>query len=73
MKFCELEIFCAFSLDWTDGLHYELYLCGRVVIMCNMCFNIEVYVLLTECVCVPCGTHSKQRLFPRAALTGWFL
>jgi hypothetical protein len=37
-------------------------------------FNIQqFYVLPTQCICVLCGYENKQRLFPYAALTGWFL
>jgi hypothetical protein len=37
-------------------------------------FNIQkFYVLLTQCVCVLCGSEDKQRLFPYTALTDWFL
>jgi hypothetical protein len=33
----------------------------------------EVRTAHTVYLCVPYGSHSKQRLFPHTALTGWAL
>jgi hypothetical protein len=36
-------------------------------------FNIQqFYVLPTQCICVLCGCHNKQRLFPYTALTDFY-
>jgi hypothetical protein len=37
------------------------------------CFNINKYFAHTEYLCVPYGSHNKQRLSPETALTGWAL
>jgi hypothetical protein len=38
------------------------------------CFDIKIVCILpTQRICVPCDSHSKQRLLPKTALTGWAL
>jgi hypothetical protein len=34
-------------------------------------YELNSYILFGS-VCVPYGSHNKQRLFPQTALTGWF-
>jgi hypothetical protein len=38
-----------------------------------ICVSPVRYGLPTVYLCVPYGSHSKQRLFPHTALTGWAL
>jgi hypothetical protein len=38
-----------------------------------ICVSPVRYGLLTVYLCVPYGSHNKQRLFPHTALTGWAL
>jgi hypothetical protein len=33
----------------------------------------KLYILPTQCICVPYGSHNKQGLFPQTAITGWAL
>jgi hypothetical protein len=53
---------------------YFLALSNAVVAVCTACFNtLKLCILPTQCICVPHGSHNKQRLFPQTALTGWAL
>jgi hypothetical protein len=42
----------------------------RVLHFLNVYFNVLKLCILTRCICVPYGSHSKQGLFPQTALTG---
>jgi hypothetical protein len=52
-------------MNWLVLLS-RLTLYSAMVTIHTTCFN-------TQCICVPYGSHNKQRLFPQTALTGWAL
>jgi hypothetical protein len=45
-----------------------------VVTICTTCFKTKtLHYAHKVYLCVPYGSHNKQRLFPQTALTGWAL
>jgi hypothetical protein len=55
----------------ATGGHLTLY--STVVTICTACFNTAKHSIHRVYLCVPYGSHNKQRLFPQTALTGWAL
>jgi hypothetical protein len=60
--------------QWQSCWEWTLTLQSPVVTICTTCFNtLKLHSAHTVYLCVPYGSHNKQRLFPQTALTGWAL